>query len=237
MSAQSMPMWRPATIALLIAARAQAQVPEGMTPLLSTDLGAWHWSLSTHHGSTGKAAYENGVLYLSQSPYGQGGLFMTNARYRNFELYLEADIPWGINSGIFLRSSETGAAYQIELVPLASDSPAMTAVGSLIGEGVAVETARPTDFRRIWKGGGWNSFRIRMTGDAPKVTLWVNGELVLESQQPRNAKIAGETDGMIGLQLHWNATYEPALAQASEGRSWRPGARIGFRNVAIKELP
>ena len=113
----------------------------------------------------------------------------------------------------------------------------MTAVGSLIGEGVAVQTTRPSDFRSIWKDGGWNSFRIRMTGDAPKVTLWVNGERVLDSQQPRNAKIAGETDGKIGLQLHWNATYEPQVARASEGRSWKPGARIGFRNIAIKELP
>lgn len=226
-----------AAAALLMCGSAHAQVPEGMTPLLKPGLKGWHWSASTHHGSGGKAVLENGALYLSQSPYGQGGLFMTDKRYRNFEFYFETDIPWGVNSGIFLRSSETGAAYQIELVPLASDSPAMTAVGSLIGEGVAVETAKPSDLRSLWKDGGWNSFRIRMTGDAPKVTLWVNGQQVLESQQPRNAKIAGETDGVIGLQLHWNATYEPQIAKASEGRSWKPGVRIGFRNVAIKELP
>ena len=223
--------------ALLMTTTVQAQVPEGMTPLLKPDLSGWHWSLSTHHGSTGKAVFENGALYLSQAPYGQGGLFMTDKRYKNFELYLETDISWGLNSGVFLRSTETGGAYQIELVALASDSPAMTAVGSLIGEGVAVQTARPSDLRPIWKDGGWNSFRIRMTGDAPKVTLWVNGQQVLESQQPRNAKIAGETAGSIALQLHWNATYEPQISRASEGRSWKAGARIGFRNVAIKELP
>lgn len=215
---------------------AQAQVPEGMTPLLKPDLSGWHWSLTTHHGSTGKAVYEDGALYLSQEPYGQGGLFLTDKRYRNFELYLETDVSWGLNSGIFLRSTESGSAYQIELVALAGDSPAMTAVGALIGEGVAVATMQPADFRSIWKD-GWNSFRIRMTGDAPKVTLWVNGQQVLDSQQPRNTKIAGETEGRIGLQLHWNATYEPKIAQANEGRSWKPGARIGFRNVAIKELP
>jgi Domain of Unknown Function (DUF1080) len=215
---------------------AMAQVPDGMTPLLSPDLSGWHWSLTTHHGSTGKAVYEDGALYLSQEPYGQGGLFMTDRRYRNFELYLETDIPWGLNSGIFLRSTESGGAYQIELVPLAADSPAMTTVGALIGEGVAVATMQPSDLRPIWKA-GWNSFRIRMTGDAPKVIIWVNGHQVLESQQPRNTKIAGETDGRIGLQLHWNATYEPQIAEASEGRSWKPGARIGFRNIAIKELP
>ena len=42
---------------------------------------------------------------------------MTDKRYKDFELYLETDIPWGLNSGIFLRSTETGGAYQIELVP------------------------------------------------------------------------------------------------------------------------
>jgi hypothetical protein len=224
-------------IALLVACLpVRAQIPEGMTPLLKPDLGGWHWSLTTHHGSTGKAVYEDDALFLSQEPYGQGGLFMTDKRYRNFELYLETDIPWGLNSGIFLRSTESGSAYQIELVSLASDSPAMTALGSLIGEGVAVAMMRPTDLRLIWKS-GWNSFRIRMTGNAPNVIIWVNGQQVLESQQPRNTKIAGEPDGKIGLQLHWNATYEPTIAQASEGRSWKPGARIGFRNIAIKELP
>lgn len=223
-------------MAAVAALPAQGQVPEGMTPLLQPDLSGWHWSLTTHHGSTGKAVYENGALYLSQEPYGQGGLFLTDRRYRNFELYLETDVSWGLNSGIFLRSTESGSAYQIELVALAEDSPAMTAVGALIGEGVAVASMQPTDFRSTWKD-GWNSFRIRMTGDAPKVTIWVNGQQVLESQQPRNTKIAGETDGRIGLQLHWNATYEPQVAQANEGRSWKPGARIGFRNVAIKELP
>ncbi len=222
--------------AVLGLAQAQAQIPEGTTPLLKPDLSGWHWSLTTHHGSTGKAVYENGALYLSQEPYGQGGLFMTDKRYKNFELYLETDISWGLNSGIFLRSTESGGAYQVELVALAPDSPAMTAVGALIGEGVAVATMQPSDMRAIWKE-GWNSFRIRMTGDAPKVTIWVNGHQVLESQQPRNTKIAGETDGTIGLQLHWNATYEPQIAQASEGRSWKPGARIGFRNIAIRELP
>ena len=136
--------------ALLVACLPQAQIPEGMTPLLKPDLSGWHWSLTTHHGSTGKAVYEDDALFLSQEPYGQGGLFMTDKRYRNFELYLETDIPWGLNSGIFLRSTESGSAYQIELVSLASDSPAMTALGSLIGEGVAVQL-RPSDLRLIWK--------------------------------------------------------------------------------------
>ena len=45
-------MCRSVTVAaaLLIAAQTQAQVPEGMTPLLRPDLSGWHWSLSTHHG-------------------------------------------------------------------------------------------------------------------------------------------------------------------------------------------
>ena len=69
----------------------------------------------THQGSTPDVRVEDGVLVLRQQPYGQGGLLLTDRRYRNFELYLEAKPDWGCNGGIVFRSSEGGSAYQIEL--------------------------------------------------------------------------------------------------------------------------
>src|SRR4051812_7900957 len=87
-----------AVAACSFAHAAQAQIPEGMTPLLKPGLPGWHWSASNHHGTTGRAVLERGVLYLSQQPYGQGGLFLTDKRYRDFELYFETDMPWGLNS-------------------------------------------------------------------------------------------------------------------------------------------
>lgn len=222
----------------LIGLPAAAQIPAGMTPILhQNDTKGWHWSKTSHHGTTGLAEVKDGVLYLSQRPYGQGGLLFTDKSYKNFDLYLETDVPWGVNSGIFLRSTEGGSAYQIELTQVSDGPPTAGGSGALIGEEMIVpKSSPPMDMHSVWKD-GWNSFRIRMTGDSPTVTLWVNGHQMWEVTEPRNTKLAGETDGKIGLQLHWGSTYQPEVAKANEGRGWKPGAKIAFRNIAIKELP
>lgn len=54
------------------------------------------------------------------------------------------------------------------------------------------------------------------------------------SQMPQNDQIAGRYGGMIGLQLHWTATYsETAQGTTGGGRS---GLVQRFRNIAIREL-
>ena len=198
------------------------------------DLAGWHFSLTSAHGSTGNARVEDGAIVLRQRPYGQGGLLMTDKRYRNFDLYLEALAPPGCNSGIFLRSTETGWAYQIELV----EGLLGNGTGALIGEGLRIsDPVRAPDLKDIWRPGEWNSFRIRMEGDAPHVTLWVNGVQVWDVQQTANMQVAGETDGHIGLQLHWGSTYQPDLSGPGIGPTWKPGGAIRFRNIAVRELP
>ena len=63
---------------------------------------------------------------------------------------------------------------------------------------------------KVWKEGDWNSFRIRMVGEAPRVTTWVNGTQLYELQMPKNDQIGGIYGGMIGLQLHYTSTYTAA---------------------------
>ena len=38
----------------------------------------------------------------------------------------------------------------------------------------------------LWKDGEWNSIRIRMVGEAPHLTLWINGSRLWEAQMPKN---------------------------------------------------
>ncbi len=223
--------------ALACAAALPAQtgaIPEGFTPIFNgKDAKGWHPSRTTRHGSTPSVIVENGELAIKQKPYGQGGLLFTDKAYRNFELYLEVKAAWGCNSGIFLRSTEEGSAYQIEL-----DQTRGT--GALLGEGMRVSVgARPTEaVDKVWKIDDWNSIRIRMEGDAPHITEWINGVQVFDVQEPVNDKIAGRTSGFIGLQSHYGSMYEPAIAQAfSMSGSWKPDAAYRFRNIAIKELP
>jgi len=217
----------------LYAAAASAQtlnIPEGFKPLFDgRTLKGWHWSLTNHHGSTGKATVEDGALTLRQYPYGQGGLFVTDRKYKNFELSLEVKAPFGCNSGIFFRSTESGSAYQIELLPGTGTT------GNLLGELMRVSVAPKVTDPGIWKDDDFNVMRLRVEGDAPHLTLWINGKQMWDVQEPINDKIAGETSGVIGLQLHWSAAYEPTGGSMGTN-SAKPDKAYQFRNIAIKEI-
>ncbi|WP_461100636.1 3-keto-disaccharide hydrolase [Spirosoma koreense] len=207
------------------------RIPVGFTPLFNgKNLTGWHTSRTSHQGTTGNFYVEDGVITLKQHPYGQGGVLLTNKQYGNFELYLEAKIDSFCNGGIFIRSTESGAAYQIELATPGG-------LGDLLGERMNVSKgAHAERIAGVWKAGDWNSFRIRMEGDIPRITLWVNGEQMWEVTEPANDFIAGATTGMIGLQAHWSAVYSEDAKAFNMAGSWKPGAAHRFRNIAIKEL-
>jgi hypothetical protein len=222
---------------LLITGSAAAQVgkiPDGFTAIFDgKTVKGWHASRTTRHGSTPHFFVENGELVLRQQPFGRGGLVFTDKEYRNFDLYLEVKEAWGCNSGIFLRSTEEGSAYQIELDQTRGN-------GALIGEGMRVTVgARPDEeVNKVWKIDDWNSIRVRMEGDAPHIVEWINGVQMFDVQEPVNDKIAGMTAGFIGVQLHYGSVYEPAVAEGFDlSTMWKPEGAYRFRNIAIKELP
>jgi hypothetical protein len=61
----------------------------------------------------------HGVIVGTQHPRGKGGV----------EVYMEIRPDWGCDSGLFLRSSEAGEAYQVTLDYLAGGS-----MGGIYGE-------------------------------------------------------------------------------------------------------
>jgi len=207
------------------------KIPEGFTPLFNgKDLTGWHISRSTHQGTTPNFSVEDGAIVGRENPYGQGGLLMTDKIYKNFELYAEVKIDSFANGGLFLRSSESGVAYQIELVLPGG-------IGAFIGERINVsKAARATGIEKVWKANEWNAFRVRITGDAPHVTLWVNGVQLYDVTEPKNDLIAGETSGHIALQCHWTALYSDAAGVGMGLTSWQPGAAHRFRNIGVKEI-
>jgi len=210
----------------------KAQIPAGFKSIFNgSNLKGWHVSRTTHQGTTPDFRVENGVMLVSQRPYGQGGVLLTNKKYKNFELYLEAKIDSFTNGGIFIRSSESGIAYQVELDENSEST------GSLLGERMQVSKgAQCTDRAKVWKANDWNSFRIRMVGEIPQITLWINGVQMWDVTEPKNDFIAGATQGMIGLQSHWTTLFSPAAAEWNGLTLWAPGAVHRFRNIAIKEL-
>lgn len=204
--------------------------PDGVRIFNGKDLEGWHISRTSHQGTTGNFFVEDGAIVLKQNPFGQGGVLLSDKKYSNFELYVEVKIDSFCNGGIFLRSTESGQAYQVELaVPGAN--------ADLFGERLDISVpGKATAIREVWKPDDWNAFRIRMTGEVPRITLWVNDVQMWDVQQPKNDFTAGATEGMIGFQSHWSAQYLPTPGGFNMPGGWRPGAAHRFRNIRVLEI-
>ncbi len=207
------------------------QIPNGYKKIFNgKNLHGWHVSRSTHQGTTIEPMIESQAIVLDQNPFGQGGVLLTDKKYTNFELYLEAKIDSFSNGGIFLRSNEGGAAYQIEMANPGNH-------GYLFGERIPCSVPGiPKNTASVWKVNDWNKLRIQMTGEIPKITVWLNDTLLYSVQQTKNDFIGKENKGSIGLQCHWTSVYSPAAGKGMPLDSWRPGSKHRYKNIAIKEL-
>lgn len=196
------------------------KVPQGFTPIFNgKDLSGWHISEVNHHGNTREWKVENGVLTGTQDKPGNGGILLTDKKYKDFEVYIEINPDFGCDSGLFLRSNEKGQAYQVMLDYLEGG-----AVGGIYGERLeGVKGDRGAKWTEVWKKGEWNSIRARIEGDAPHIQVWMNGTQIVDWTDTANHLADGATDGMIAVQVHG-------------GNRWVEGGKHRFRNIAVKEL-
>lgn len=223
-------------------ADAGPKVPEGFTPIFNgKDLSGWHVSKTNHHGTTPDYRVLHGVIVGTQNPRGKGGILLTDKKYKNFEVYMEIKPDWGCDSGLFLRSSEAGEAYQVTLDYLPGGG-----MGGIYGErltgvagGVAAAKMTPEQrteqaklrnaaWQKAWKREAWNSVRARIEGDVPHIMVWINDQLVTDFTDTANHAANGATDGMIAIQMHFSDEKTPRWA---DGGFWR------WRVIAVKELP
>jgi hypothetical protein len=225
-----------------------AKIPDGFTPLFNgKDLSGWHISKTARHGIQPDYHVAHGMILGTQRPLGSGGLLITDRKYRNFEFYMEVKPDWGNDSGIFLRSTETGVAYQITLDYLPGGS-----MGRLIGEGgiqfgagrgnaapaapsaaapaapappAATGPAQSNDpGMKAWKPQDWNTVRVRFAGDVPHATVWINDQQVSDATDTENHALDKMIEGPIAIQIHGGTVR------------WQPGGFWRWRNLAIKEL-
>lgn len=218
-------MFRLLMTLLLLAGCTAAQVPNGFKRIFNgKDLTGWHISQVTSHGNSKDWTVKDGVLSGGQDKPGNGGILLTDKKYRNFEIYMEIKPDWGCDGGLFLRSNEKGQSYQVQINYLPNDY-----VGGISGEGLGpngttIKMMKAEGWEKLWKKDDWNSLRARIEGDVPHITVWINGTKITDFTDTANHLIDGATDGEIALQVH-----------GSKGR-WAAGAHHRFRNIAIKEL-
>jgi hypothetical protein len=224
-----------------------AKLPDGFVSLFNgTDLTGWHISKTARHGVQPDFHVAHGMILGTQRPLGSGGLLLTDKTYRDFELYMEVKPDWGCDSGIFFRTTETGAAYQITLDYLPGGS-----MGRFIGEGgIQFGAGRGTQGApgatpppaapaapaqtsaadsndpgmKAWKREDWNSVRVRVVGEVPHATVWINGVQVSDAADTANHALNGMVEGPIAIQIHGG------------GVRWQPGGFWRWRNLGIRDL-
>jgi hypothetical protein len=221
------------------------RIPDGFTPIFNgTDLTGWHVSKTNHHGTTPDYRVLHGLIVGTQNPKGKGGILLTDKKYRNFEVYMEVKPDWGCDSGLFLRSSEAGEAYQVTLDYLPGGG-----MGGIYGERLTgvqnanASTAKLTDderaaqaklraqtWQKAWKREAWNSVRARIVGDVPHIMVWINEQLVTDFTDTANHAAGGATDGMIAIQMHFSN-------ETDKTPRWVDGGFWRWRTIAVKELP
>jgi Domain of Unknown Function (DUF1080) len=207
-------------IALALTVALALAIPAGFAPIFNgRDLRGWHTSQTNHHGKTNSWRVEDGVLIGSQDPAGEGGILLSDQKYRDFEIYLEINPDFGCDGGLFLRSNEAGQAYQVMIDYLDGGS-----VGGIYGEGLqGVAGTTAASWTQHWRKGEWNSLRVRIEGDVPHIIVWLNGVKVTDWKDSANHAANGATDGMIALQVHG-------------GSPWVRNGQHRFRNIAVKPL-
>ncbi|MFM7115275.1 MAG: DUF1080 domain-containing protein, partial [Planctomycetota bacterium] len=179
---------------LLILAQGTVQAQDGNWTTLfdGKTLDGWHVSAKTGHSaksgfkSGGRWVVEDGAITGSQDEPGNGGIILSDREFGDFEVVVEMRNDFGPDSGLFLRSTEDGKAYQA-MIDYHAGGNLMGIYGEGLGgrphirnfnfedEVTKVNTnpvgnpqvpfaILPEAWPAFWKHGQWNELRARIVG-------------------------------------------------------------------------
>lgn len=208
-------------------------------------LKGWTVSAKTGHSGTsknksgGKWEVKDGAIVGCQDVPGNGGIIITDKQYGDFEVVLEMRNDDGPDSGLFLRSTDTGKCYQA-MIDYHKGGNLMGIYGEGIGGKPHVRNfdfgkdvteitvkeykefpcpVKAEDWKTFWDPTKWNELRARIEGNPAKITTWINGVKFMEFQDTE--KRLGDTGG-IALQVHGGGDYTKQF--------------VRYRNIRVKEL-
>lgn len=265
-------VWRlalPLVLLVYFAASARAVDPpaadrDGWVSLFDgRSLDGWHKNPQRiGHGTGGRWRLEDGVIVGEQDPpgSGNGGILLTDRKFGDFELLIDLKPDWGVDSGLFLRSTDKGECFQMMV-----DYHDGGDVGHLYGEGTGGFNNRPfslfgvnddqkklvglttkpvddpppagfsvsgEEWLRAWKLDDWNTARVRCVGQPPTITTWINDVKISEFD---GQSFAGKNYDKQKVADQLGRQGSIAL-QVHGGKSWPKGAKCRWRNIKIKEL-
>jgi hypothetical protein len=209
-------------------------------------LAGWHVSAKSSHSKKsgnktgGKWIVENGAIVGTQDIPSNGGIIVTDQHYGDFEVVLEMNNDFGPDSGLFLRSTEDGKAYQAMIdyhskgnlmgiygegmggKPRAQNFAFGEKVTEIIpdsGNSVTPLPVLPESWAYFWRHGQWNELRARIVGNPPAITTWINGVKFMELSDTEKRL---PDEGAIALQVHGGDTYAKGF--------------VRYRNIRVKRI-
>lgn len=178
------------------------------------NLAGWHISETNGHGDTQAWTVTDGTVVGTQDKPGNGGIIVSDATFGDFIMQLELNPDWGLDSGIFLRSTEDGKCYQIMVDYYEGGN-----VGGIYGEGTGGFFFPAEDWEEHYKKGEWNKILTVVEGNPPHIDVWLNGHHVMSFTGEE--RLLDDT-GHIALQVHAGDRYFEKETR--------------FRNVRIRSL-
>ncbi len=175
------------------------------------------WRLMAVHGGRGGIwTVENGALVGNQDMDHSGGLLGTEQKFADFEIELEFQADYPVDSGLFLRTREDGMGYQVTI-----DYRDGGYVGSLYAPGAGGFLSQYADWKKVYREKGWNRLRARIEGSPAHLVVWLNE---IKTMDFTDTKERYPRDGFIGLQVHGGAG------------AWGEQSRVRFRNLRIQQF-
>ncbi|MGI8603513.1 MAG: 3-keto-disaccharide hydrolase [Verrucomicrobiales bacterium] len=232
-----------------------------------SSLKGWHVSAKSGHSRTsknqsgGRWVIEDGAIVGSQDVPGNGGIIITDESFGDFEVALEMKNDFGPDSGLFLRSTEDGKAWQAMI-----DYHAGGNVMGIYGEGLGGKPhvrnynfkntpeeidpkntgeppmalpVLPDAWRYFWRHGQWNELRARIVNNPPQITTLINGVKIMEWQEK---ELRHPEKGAIALQVHGGGDFTKQFVRYRNIRVKRLESKTaalikGFRTVVEIPLP
>ncbi len=240
--------WSGVVLLLVLASNAFGQTTgDGFMPLFNgQSLAGWHTSAksghsrASNHQSGGKWVIENGAIVGSQDIPGNGGLVLTDEPFGDFEVALEMNNDFGPDSGLFLRSTEVGKAWQA-MVDYHANGNLMGVYGEglegkpnvlnfkfrstpeeieeLVSPAGVPLPVLPSAWKNFWRHGQWNELRARIVGNPPHITTWINGVKFCDWREP---ELRHPATGSVGLQVHGGGDLTRQF--------------VRYRNIRLKKL-
>jgi len=207
-------------------------------------LKGWHVSAQSGHSkvskhkSGGRWVVEDGMIVGTQDVPGNGGLIITDKKYKDVEIVLEMKNDFGPDSGLFLRSSEKGEAYQA-MIDYYRGGNLMGLYGEALSPGFHIRNfsfldspekikedkadfklpVSPKEWPNFWKHGVWNELKARIVGQPPHITTWIKGVQFMDWTDSMKRH---HDEGGIALQVHGGGDHTREF--------------VRYRNIRVKVL-